>query len=276
MGFPAEKKTIKNTHSLLFIKDIKYEADRLPLPLRKNYRINYHHTPQKRNNSKIKIALIDSRSLTRISFTHLLETSTPAKRRSEDFAILPFSSTDELLANSSEDRSNMRLTIFNIGAACTSEDEEICQDIHRLKQELPNVPLVILSERNERSCILEALRSGIHSYISTTLSPQIVIQALRLILVGGKFIPLHFFLNSAEEVLGSIQESHDRVNDARIRILQDQLLRKGKSNKIIAYELNMQESTVKVHVRQIMKKLKAINRTHAVFLASQIMEEKLT
>jgi DNA-binding NarL/FixJ family response regulator len=75
------------------------------------------------------------------------------------------------------------------------------------------------------------------------------------------------------------------VNDARIRILQDltprqkevlQLLRKGKSNKIIAYELNMQESTVKVHVRQIMKKLKAINRTHAVFLASQIMEEKLT
>lgn len=38
-------------------------------------------------------------------------------------------------------------------------------------------------------------------------------------------------------------------------------LRKGKANKIIAYELKLRESTVKVHIRQIMKKLKATNRT---------------
>jgi DNA-binding NarL/FixJ family response regulator len=45
-------------------------------------------------------------------------------------------------------------------------------------------------------------------------------------------------------------------------------LRRGKANKIIAYELNMRESTVKVHVRNIMKKLKAKNRTEVAFLTN--------
>lgn len=47
-------------------------------------------------------------------------------------------------------------------------------------------------------------------------------------------------------------------------------LRRGKANKIIAYELNMKESTVKVHVRNIMKKLNAKNRTEVAFLASEM------
>jgi DNA-binding NarL/FixJ family response regulator len=48
-------------------------------------------------------------------------------------------------------------------------------------------------------------------------------------------------------------------------------LRKGKANKIIAYELNMRESTVKVHVRNIMKKLKARNRTEVAYLANTML-----
>jgi DNA-binding NarL/FixJ family response regulator len=50
------------------------------------------------------------------------------------------------------------------------------------------------------------------------------------------------------------------------------LLREGKPNKDIADALSMSESTVKVHVRQIMKKLDAENRTHAAFLASKIFQ----
>jgi DNA-binding NarL/FixJ family response regulator len=51
-------------------------------------------------------------------------------------------------------------------------------------------------------------------------------------------------------------------------------LRKGKANKIIAYELNMCESTVKVHVRNIMKKLNAKNRTEVAYLASGLLQER--
>ncbi|NIP72171.1 MAG: response regulator transcription factor [Gammaproteobacteria bacterium] len=48
-----------------------------------------------------------------------------------------------------------------------------------------------------------------------------------------------------------------------------QRLGEGKSNKVIAYELNIQEGAVKVYVLQIMKKLRANNRTRAAFLISQ-------
>jgi len=47
-------------------------------------------------------------------------------------------------------------------------------------------------------------------------------------------------------------------------------LRQGKQNKIIAHELNMRESTVKVHVRNIMQKLKATNRTEVAYLTNQL------
>jgi DNA-binding NarL/FixJ family response regulator len=48
-------------------------------------------------------------------------------------------------------------------------------------------------------------------------------------------------------------------------------LRRGKANKIIAYELKMRESTVKVHVRNIMKKLHATNRTEVAFMANRLL-----
>ena len=49
------------------------------------------------------------------------------------------------------------------------------------------------------------------------------------------------------------------------------LLREGKPNKLIAARLDMQESTVKVHVRNILKKLNATNRTHAAFVANRLL-----
>ena len=50
-------------------------------------------------------------------------------------------------------------------------------------------------------------------------------------------------------------------------------IRQGKPNKIVAYELNMCESTVKVHVRAIMKKLKARNRTEVAYLYSSTFSD---
>jgi DNA-binding NarL/FixJ family response regulator len=50
-------------------------------------------------------------------------------------------------------------------------------------------------------------------------------------------------------------------------------LRQGKANKQIAYELNMREGTVKVHIRNIMRKLKAKNRTEVAILASGLFTD---
>jgi DNA-binding NarL/FixJ family response regulator len=55
-----------------------------------------------------------------------------------------------------------------------------------------------------------------------------------------------------------------------------QLLRQGKQNKTIAYELDMCESTVKVHIRLIMRKLNARNRTQVVLLAEGIQTRDIS
>ena len=56
-------------------------------------------------------------------------------------------------------------------------------------------------------------------------------------------------------------------------ILVIDLLREGKPNKLIAARLDIQETTVKVHVRNILKKLNAANRTHAAFVANRLLDQ---
>ena len=57
------------------------------------------------------------------------------------------------------------------------------------------------------------------------------------------------------------------------QVLVARALRKGTPNKMIAYDLNMCESTVKVHVRHIMRKLKAKNRTQVAFLTNSMFPD---
>lgn len=183
-----------------------------------------------------KVGLVDPHSLTRRSITHLLEASTHAKRRSEDFVILPFQNPDELLA--CFPGCGVELVLLSIGSCCPSDDKTR-DHISQLKQGLDGVPLIILSEREELHCVLGALRLGAHSYIPTMLEPEVVIQALHLIQAGGRFVPVTDFLGSFEETQFSKQQTGtvgpillQGFTPRQLEVLQ--LLRTGKSNKIIA------------------------------------------
>jgi DNA-binding NarL/FixJ family response regulator len=119
---------------------------------------------------------------------------------------------------------------------------------------------------------VELLREGVKGYIPATLSPRVAIEALRLVCAGETFIPSDLLRYATDESRHSTPTSDGDC------VLQDltarqnavlKLLRCGKPNKIIAAELEITESTVKVYVRQIMKKLGAINRTHACYLLQQ-------
>jgi len=226
--------------------------------------------------NKTRFALIDSRPLTRISISHLLTTL------SDDFVILPYSDIDEFVTNDLERPCKMEMIIFNLGPARVSENH-ISNGILRLKLEFPNLPLVFLSDHDEFGDILDAIRIGARGYIPSVFNPSTVIQSLRLVMAGGAFIPHNALLEITEKT--AMLREEERLNGARIdpSVLQTLtarelevfvLMRQGKSNKIIAYGLRVQESTVKVHIRKIMMKLKASNRTHAAFLGSQITEGK--
>jgi DNA-binding NarL/FixJ family response regulator len=132
--------------------------------------------------------------------------------------------------------------------------------LNALSELVPNVPVIVLGQKNDLDLARTAIRHGAKGYIPCTLGFDIAVEAVRFVLAGGTYVPIDCVLATGPGVLASPASQPSGGVTAReaavIRALQ-----RGKPNKVIAYELNMCESTVKVHVRNLMKKMKAKNRT---------------
>jgi DNA-binding NarL/FixJ family response regulator len=151
-------------------------------------------------------------------------------------------------------------------------DPTIAAIFAQLGDALSGIPVVVISDREDWPAVLDALTLGVRAYFPSSLDPDIFVETLRFVQKGGTFIP--------HEVL--VKASHcERRQSAELRRVEFrgltpseqrvlELLRKGHANKVIARELNIGESTVKVHVRRIMRKLRANNRTQAALVAQQM------
>ncbi|GGF54334.1 DNA-binding response regulator [Azorhizobium oxalatiphilum] len=148
------------------------------------------------------------------------------------------------------------------------------RDIAVLRSCTPSVPFALMSEREDPDRILKALAAGAGGYIPTSLSLEVVVQILQLVIAGGVYVPATSLMAMAANGGGrSTQVVEATLGLSARQLLVARALRKGMPNKLIAYELNMCESTVKVHVRNIMKKLRAKNRTEAALLSSQLFSD---
>jgi DNA-binding NarL/FixJ family response regulator len=132
--------------------------------------------------------------------------------------------------------------------------------LNALSELVPNVPVVVLAQTNDVDLARTAIRHGAKGYIPCTLRFDITIEAVRFVLAGGTYVPMDCVLATGPGVQVSPASRPSRGVTAR-ELAVIRALQQGKSNKVIAYELNMCESTVKVHVRNLMKKMKAKNRT---------------
>jgi DNA-binding NarL/FixJ family response regulator len=88
------------------------------------------------------------------------------------------------------------------------------------------------------------------------------LEAMRLVAAGGTFVPASCLLAAIRQ--GPTKEAPGNGFSPRQAAVAAEIC-KGKPNKSIAYDLNMCESTVKVHVRNIMKRLKVRNRTQVAY-----------
>ena len=176
-----------------------------------------------------------------------------------------------------------QMVIFNAGGASIADCENL-QRIKVLRALAPDVPLVIFSERSSREEIISALNVGAQGVIYAGMNAELAIQAFSFMLHGGSYFPSamrpkwtfagtrHSAINrgptppcamggsngDAEnlEDAGSIKHSLTARQKAVLKLLSC-----GESNKVIARQLGMKVGTVKVHVRQIMRKFGVINRT---------------
>jgi DNA-binding NarL/FixJ family response regulator len=130
----------------------------------------------------------------------------------------------------------------------------------------PKIPVIVLAYNNDSELARSAICHGAKGYIPVTMGFEITIEAVRFVLAGGTYAPLDCLLSrDPPGVVLSQPPGPDHLTGRELAVTR--AIQKGKSNKVIAYELNMCESTVKVHIRNVMRKLKAVNRTDVAIKA---------
>ena len=194
------------------------------------------------------IAVIESR-------TFLRECIRRSMQSAFSVPVFTYSALSEL-APKLEDASAGLVILSLMGAG----NEESANALKELREIVPSSPIVVLASKNDVDLARAAMRSGAKGYIPVTMGFEIVVEAVRLILSGGTYVPPECLL-SPSQPLSAPQTSPSVSALSRRELAVVRAIQQSKSNKIIAYELNMCESTVKVHVRNIMKKLNAKNRT---------------
>jgi DNA-binding NarL/FixJ family response regulator len=146
-----------------------------------------------------------------------------------------------------------------------------------LRERLPHAAIVVLSGVQEPDFVLKALDLGALGYIPKTAQSDVILNALRLVLGGGIYVPPEILARDAPP-LSTSQIVRPRVVDslpAKMGLTERQLevlalMMEGKSNKTICRMLNLAEPTVKNHVTAILKAFKVSNRTEAVIVASKL------
>ena len=149
--------------------------------------------------------------------------------------------------------------------------------LDNLRQGFPGIPVVVLSASEQPENVVRAIDGGAMGYIPKTSSSQLLVNALRLVLSGGVYLPTEVLRN--ERTIAPQQQTvaaPAQLRDPREIGLTDRqsqvlaLLVQGKPNKIICRELNLAEGTVKIHVTAILKALGVTNRTQAVIAVGKL------
>lgn len=119
--------------------------------------------------------------------------------------------------------------------------------------------ILVLADTAGDAEISKALKKGALGYICKDISPDELVKAIRVVNQGKKYIP-----SDIAEIL-SENIGSEELTATETRILQQ--ITAGKSNKEIAYDLNISENTVKTHVKNVFEKLGVSDRTSAATLA---------
>ena len=146
--------------------------------------------------------------------------------------------------------------------------EAVIHTLTKLSELFPGIPVIVLADKTDPELALTAIRHGARGYIPFTLRFDIAVEAMRLVLAGGTYVPLDCVLGTGGSGIAAAQPSPSVGAVTARELAVVRAIQQGKSNKVMAYDLNMCESTVKVHVRNIMKKLEAHPRASAAARSS--------
>ena len=139
-----------------------------------------------------------------------------------------------------------------------------------LRAHHPQLPVVMVSAREEPSLMRRALDHGAAGFIPKSTDAAGIGEAIRRVLDGERWMPAAATqgAQAADDDERDIARRIGELTPQQFRVLQ--MLSTGLLNKQIAYDLGVSEATVKAHMTAVMRKLGANNRTQAVLIAGRL------
>jgi DNA-binding NarL/FixJ family response regulator len=150
-----------------------------------------------------------------------------------------------------------------------------------LRQAAPDTPVVVVSGEDHPDLVRGTIERGAMGFIPKSATPEVLVQALRLVLAQGVYLPVAV-LDAATAAPGPAQATASAAAAAAgvasatlpgLTPRQMDVLRcviQGKPNKVIARELDVAEATIKSHLSSVLRALGARNRTEAVYAAAKM------
>ena len=215
------------------------------------------------------IVVVDCRRLVRDCLVHCISGQTKLD-------VIGVQSIDKWLELSK----TRHCSLFMLAVSNSSRDDAI-RKVQRMLEVAEDVPTAVLSDEQDLTSVVELLACGVRGCIPTDISLDVAIAALELIRAGGTFVPAGIVMKGSAAAFTSVEppavtsveppglSANGMFTARQVAVINE--LRHGKPNKLIAYKLAMRESTVKVHVRNIMKRIHAKNRTEVAILANQLL-----
>jgi DNA-binding NarL/FixJ family response regulator len=218
-----------------------------------------------RGNGTILIGLIDIDSFTRECITGFL------KGVDSTLDVLPFESCEDFLQCGRRFdlllyQVNQQVEPSNIGNTT----------LLRLTTLAKTTPVIVLSPIESNDLLFKAFECGARGFISTASTPsKQVVEIIRFVTAGGTFVPpSSLALRMVDRWASTSMAIKSHQFTLRELAVLDRL-RLGEANKAIAHALEVSESTVKVSIKSMMKKLSAKNRTEVVCRAYQLTTERV-
>ncbi len=140
--------------------------------------------------------------------------------------------------------------------------------IERTLRRFPGTPVIVISGVARGADVARAVELGARGFLPKTLPAEILAAALKLVLSGGTYVPADYAQPSPASATVVPGPSGGALTPREIDVLRR--LVTGKSNKEIGRDLGLQEITVKLHVRNIFRKLGVRNRVEATNAAARL------
>jgi DNA-binding NarL/FixJ family response regulator len=138
-------------------------------------------------------------------------------------------------------------------------DGDGIQTLGKMIGRCPSARVIVLTTSDDDIDIRRAMRAGAAGYVLKSMPMQELVEVIRAVHAGRRFVPHDFAARLAAHM------ADEKLTEREIAVLR--LIQNGQRNKQIAATLSISEATVNFHIKNIVDKLQANDRTHAVMIA---------